>query len=60
MARLEQRTPALTSSIFILALGGRDTAVLPRVGENSKPHHYKKGTKIEGHSEKMGFNGKTV
>ena len=41
---------------------GRDTAGLPRAGENSKPHHYKKRTKIEGPPENinMGFKRKTV
>ena len=28
--------------------------------KNSKPHRYKKSTKIEKPSEHMGFNGKTV
>ena len=45
---------------FYVVLAGRDTAGLPSAGENSKPHHYKKSTKIEGPSENMCFNGKTV
>ena len=45
---------------FYVVLPGCDTAGLPRAGENSKPHHYKKSTKIEGPSENMCFNGKTV
>ena len=45
---------------FYVLLTGRDTAGLSHKGENSKPHHYKKGTKIERPSENMGFNGKTV
>ena len=45
---------------FYVVLAGRDTAGIPHKGKNSKPHHYKKGTKIEGPSENMGFNGKTV
>ena len=45
---------------FYVVLAGRDTAGLPHAGENSKPHHYKKSTKIEGPFENMCFNGKTV
>ena len=45
---------------FYVVLPGCDTAGLPRAGENSKPHLYKKSTKIEGPSENMCFNGKTV
>ena len=45
---------------FYVLLTGRDTAGLSHKGENSKPHHYKKGTKIERPSENMGFNGKSV
>ena len=43
-----------------VVLPGCDTAGLPRAGENSKPYLYKKSTKIEGPSEIMCFNGKTV
>ena len=45
---------------FYVVLAGCDTAGLPRAGENSKLHHYQKSTKIEGPSENMCFNGKTV
>ena len=45
---------------FYVVLAGRDTEGLLRAGENSKPYDYKKSTKIEGPSENMGFNGKTV
>ena len=45
---------------FYVVLAGRDTAGPPRKGESSKPHPYKKGTKIEGPSENVGFNRKTV
>ena len=43
---------------FYVVLPGCDTAGLPRAGENSKPHHYKKGTKIEGPSENSVSTGK--
>ena len=45
---------------FYVVLAGRDTSGLPHKGETSKPHQYKKGTKKEGASENMGFNGKTT
>ena len=45
---------------FYVVLAGPDTAGIPHKGKNSKPHPYKKSTKIEGPSENMGFNGKTV
>ena len=45
---------------FYVVLAGRDTAGLPCAGENPKPHHYKKSKKIEGPSENMCFDGKTV
>ena len=45
---------------FYVVLAGHNTAGLPRAGENSKPYHYKRSTKIEGPFENMGFNGKTV
>ena len=38
---------------FYVVLPGCDTAGLPRAGENSKSHLYKKSTKIEGPSENM-------
>ena len=44
---------------FYVVLAGRETAGLPRAGENSKPHN-DKSTKLEGLSENMCFNGKTV
>ena len=45
---------------FYVVLAGRDTAGLPRAGENSKPHDFKQSTKNEGPFGNMGFNGKTV
>ena len=43
--------------IFYVVLAGRDTAGLLDKGEYSKPHRYRKSTKIEGPSENMFFNG---
>ena len=44
---------------FYVVLAGRDTAGLLYAGENSKPS-LQNSTKIEGLSENMCFNGKTV
>ena len=58
------KTKANNSSLdifnFYVVLAGCDPAGLPRAGKNSKPHHYKNVPKIEGPSENMWFNGKTV
>ena len=56
--RTENASPDLFN--FYVVLTDRDTAGLPRAGENSNPHHCKKSTKIEGPSENMGLNGKAV
>ena len=38
--RTENASPDMFN--FYVVLVGRDTAGLPRAGENSKPYHYKK------------------
>ena len=51
MTRTNNASPDMFN--FYVVLAGCDTSGLPRAGENSKPHHYKKSTKIEGPSENM-------
>ena len=54
--RTKNASPDMFNVYVVLV--GRDTAELPSAGANSKPHHYKKSSKIERLSENMGLTGK--